>query len=180
MSVFTNPAGSAAEAGREYTRALLGLLGDRDPRTVMGEQVHWLRGALDRRSPVELTRPERRGKWSVGQVLRHLVDTEWVYGYRCRKVVAEPGCAIVGYDQDRWAQGLRYADADPRATLEDVAVLRAMNLRWLDGLTDEELDRWGEHDERGRESVRHIVKLIGAHDLLHRAQITRILASASG
>jgi uncharacterized damage-inducible protein DinB len=51
-----------------------------------------------------------------------------------------------------------------------------LNLTWLDGLTEAELDRFGEHDERGRESVRHIIRLIGAHDLLHRNQITRILA----
>ena len=81
VSVFTNPAGSAAEAGREYTRALLELLGDRDPRAVMGAQVEWLRDTLAGRPREALVRPERPGKWSVAQVLRHLVDTEWVYGY---------------------------------------------------------------------------------------------------
>ena len=179
MSVFTNPGGSAADAGREYTRALLELLGDRDPRAVMREQVQWLRSTVSGRGRAELTRPERPGKWSVGQVLRHLVDTEWVYGYRYRKAVGESGSVIIGYDQDRWADGHRYADADPAETLEEVAVLRALNLRWLDRLNDEQLDRFGEHDERGRESVRHMVRLIGAHDLLHRNQITRILAAAS-
>lgn len=177
MSVFTNAAGSAAAEGRAYTRALLDLLGDRAPRAVMGEQAQWLHDTLAERPRAALLRPERAGKWSVGQVLRHLVDTEWVYGYRMRKAVAEPGHAIVGYDQDRWAQGLRYADADPGVALAEVATLRGFNLRWLDGLTEEEIDRYGEHDERGRESVRHMVSLIGAHDLLHRAQITRILAS---
>jgi uncharacterized damage-inducible protein DinB len=179
MSLFTNTAGTALEEGRAYTRALLDLLGDQDPRRVMGEQVQWLRSTVAGRPRAELVRPERPGKWSVGQVLRHLVDTEWVYGYRARKVVAEPGSAIVGYDQDRWAEGLRYADADPGASLEEIALLRGLNLRWLDGLSEEELDRFGEHTERGRESVRHIVKLIGAHDLLHRSQIMRILGAAS-
>ena len=145
----------------------------------MGEQVQWLRDTVAGRTRAELVRPERPGKWSVGQVLRHLVDTEWVYGYRSRKAVAESGYTIIGYDQDRWAQGLRYADAEPSASLEEIAVLRGLNLRWLDGLTEEELDRFGEHSERGRESVRHMVKLIGAHDLLHRNQITRILGAAA-
>src|SRR5687767_4865910 len=108
MSVFTNAAGSAVGEGRAYTRALLELLGDQDPRRLMGEQVQWLRGALAARPRAALLRPERAGKWSVGQVLRHLVDTEWVYGYRVRKIVAERGSTIVGYDQDRWADGLRY------------------------------------------------------------------------
>ena len=146
----------------------------------MGEQVQWLRDTLAGRPRSALVRPERPGKWSVGQVLRHLADTEWVHGYRARKAVAESGSPILGYDQDKWAQGLRYAEADPAASLEEVAVLRVLNLRWLDGLAEEELDRFGEHNERGRESVRRMVTLIGAHDLLHRAQITRILASVEG
>jgi hypothetical protein len=179
MSIFTNPAGTTLEEGRAYSRALLELLGDQDPRRIMGEQVQWLRGTLAGKPRAALARPERPGKWSAGQVLRHLVDTEWVYGYRMRKVVAEPGCAIIGYDQDRWAEGLRYGDADPSATIEEIALLRGLNLKWLDGLSEEELDRYGEHDERGRESVRHIVRLLGAHDLLHRNQITRALAASS-
>jgi hypothetical protein len=179
LSIFTNAAGTAVEEGRAYTRALLDLIGDRDPRRVMREQVQWLRDTVAAQPRAVLLRRERPGKWSVGQVLRHLVDTEWVYGYRARKAVAESGYTIVGYDQDKWANGLRYADADPTASLEEVGQLRALNLKWLDGLTEEELDRYGEHNERGRESVRHMVKLIGAHDLLHRNQITRILAAVS-
>src|SRR5687768_2543603 len=136
VSVFTNPAGSAAEQGRAYTRALLDLLGERDPRAVMGEQTLWLRGKLEGQPRAALVRPERPGKWSVAQVLRHLVDTEWVSGYRMRKAVAESGSPIMGYDQDAWASGLRYADADPVKALEEVATLRELNLGWLDGLTE--------------------------------------------
>lgn len=70
MSVFTNAAGSAAAEGRAYTRALLDLLGDRDPRAVLGEQAQWLHDTLAERPRAALLRPERAGKWSVGQVLQ--------------------------------------------------------------------------------------------------------------
>jgi uncharacterized damage-inducible protein DinB len=177
VSVFTNASSGAAGGGAAYTRALLELLGDRDARAVMREQTGWLRAALADHPRAALVRPERAGKWSVVQVLRHLADTELISGYRMRKAVAESGYGIVSYDQDRWADGLRYADADPAAALEDIASLRALNLRWLDGLSAEELERYGDHPERGRESVGHMMTMMGAHDLLHRAQITRILAS---
>ena len=45
-------------------------------------------------------------------------------------------------------------------------------------LGDGQLDRVEMHSERGPESVRTIVKLIAAHDLVHRAQIARILGGA--
>lgn len=177
MSVFTNPSGSALEHGQAYTRALLDLLGDRDPLSIMRAQVGWLSAAVASRSRDELATPEREGKWSAGQVLCHLADAELVYGYRARKAVAESGYRMTGYDQDAWARELRYADTDPALALEQIAALRGLNLRWLAGLTDEELERYGEHPERGRESVRHMTRMMGAHDLLHRDQITRILAA---
>jgi hypothetical protein len=158
---------------------VLELLGTQDPRQVMREQVEWLRAAIARVPATALRVPERPGKWSAAALLRHLADTEWVSGYRMRKIVAEPGSAIAGYDQDAWASGLLYAAADPEESLAELATLRAFNLRWLDRLTAEELDRWGEHSERGRESVRHIVSLLGGHDLLHRAQLKRIVAAVS-
>jgi hypothetical protein len=41
-------------------------------------------------------------------------------------------------------------------------------------LSDSQLERAGLHAERGPESVRQILKLLAAHDLVHRAQIDRI------
>ena len=60
------------------------------------------------------------------------------------------------------------------ASLDELEALRGANLRWLSALTDEEWERWGMHGERGRESLRHLFRLMAAHDLLHRRQIERI------
>jgi hypothetical protein len=35
--------------------------------------------------------------------------------------------------------------------------------------------RVGMHSERGPESLGHLIKLMGAHDLVHRRQIDRVL-----
>jgi len=37
----------------------------------------------------DLGRPEKNGKWSMAQVLRHLCDSELIWGYRLRRVLAE-------------------------------------------------------------------------------------------
>ena len=69
---------------------------------------------------------------------------------------------------------LRYAEAPLDDTLAELRALRGRNLRLFRALGEEELDRYGIHAERGRESVRHIRALIAAHDLVHRNQIERI------
>jgi hypothetical protein len=157
-----------------YTRALFELLGDRDPLAVQRELVPALRQAIAGLADADLRRPERPGKWSIAQVIQHLADSEMVYGYRCRAAIAQDGIALAGYDQDAWAENLHYAETDVEAALTDLAALRAANHRLLSRLTDEEWRRAGLHAERGRETVRHITRLLAGHDLLHLRQIERI------
>jgi uncharacterized damage-inducible protein DinB len=171
---FSNPVSEAARSAGVYTRQLLDLLGDRDPIDVQRELVTWLRDAVDGMDGDRLRRREAPGNWSVLEVIRHLAETELVYRYRMRKSVAQPGEPIAGYDQDRWVVELRYTDDSLDDSLAELQALRSANLAWLEGLTPEELGRAGIHEERGPESVEHIVRLLAAHDLVHRAQIERI------
>jgi hypothetical protein len=177
MTSFSNPAGTAPAAAASYTKALLDLLGDRDPLGVMAELVPWLEqrvGALD---DAMLRRPEKPGKWCVLEVVQHLADTELVYGYRVRMMLTQDAPPIRGYDQDVWARTFRYRDLPAPQVMAQVAALRAANLRLYRSLDAAQLGRTGLHSERGPESVEHTLRMIGAHDLVHRRQIERILAA---
>lgn len=158
-----------------YVRGILERLGGRDPMSVLAELVPWLRDRLAGVPDAALRRPEAPGKWSLIEVVRHLADSELVYRYRMRMIVAQPEGPIPAYDQDRWAEGLSYRSENLEETLRELSVLRDADLAWLGRLTEEELDRWGVHGERGRESVRGITRLLAGHDLVHRAQVERIL-----
>jgi hypothetical protein len=175
---FANPAGSAASAAPTYVRALLDLLGDRDPLEIAAAQLAW----LDRRTAgvddAALRRPEAPGKWSVIQVVQHLADTEVVYAWRTRQILSEDRPTIQGYDQDAWARTLRYADATLDIALGQLRGMRTANLRLWRALSPAERARIGLHTERGPESIDLLLKLMGAHDLVHRRQIDRALAAA--
>ena len=171
---FTNPASTATEEAQRYIDDLLQLLGDRDPFEVQRELVERLRELVAGLDESQLRQPEGPGQWSILEVVWHLADTEVVYRYRMRMSVAQPGSAIPAYDQDLWAAGLRYNDGNLESVLKEIEALRAANLAWLADLSDEEMDRAGVHEERGTESVRRIVQLLAAHDLVHRNQIRRI------
>jgi hypothetical protein len=47
----------------------------------------------------------------------------------------------------------------------------------LRGLTPEELDRHGVHAERGKETIRHLLRLYAGHDRNHLAQIEGLAAA---
>jgi uncharacterized damage-inducible protein DinB len=174
MSVFTNPASRSIEQAREYTAAVLDLLGSNDPISVLGTTPDAMRHAVLGLTEHELSQPEASDKWSIRQVVRHLADSDLVWGYRARMVLAQDRPTLTGYDQDRWAQRLRYDQSPVETTLEEFRVLRRSNLRLIAEASPGDLERVGVHAERGEESVAHMIRLYAGHDLLHLAQIARI------
>lgn len=107
-------------------------------------------------------------------VLRHLADSELVWAYRLRMVLAHDRPEITGYDQDLWANRLNYRSASLDETLEQLNVMRRANLRLVSSLSEPELKRVGYHIERGEESIEHMILLYAGHDLAHRRQLLRI------
>jgi hypothetical protein len=175
---FSNPAGAAAIAGASaYTRALLAVLGDRDPMEVLGELIPWLAERTSGLNDRTLRRPEAPGKWSVVEVIQHLADSDLVFAYRLRMILTEEEPPLQGYDQDAWARTFRYGEVKLDTALDQLRGLRAANFHVLRGLSPAQLSRAGLHSERGPESAGFLLRLMGAHDLVHRRQIDRILST---
>jgi DinB superfamily len=175
---FSNPASSAAASAGAYVRALLEVLGERDPLAVLAELDGWLDRRFSGVPDAALRRPEAPGRWSAADVVQHLADSELVLGFRMRMVLTEDRPAIQGYDQDKWAGTLRYPDVPLAESRAQLRALRTANLRILHRLGPAEMARVGMHSERGPESLGHLIKLMGAHDLVHRRQIDRVLKAA--
>jgi uncharacterized damage-inducible protein DinB len=174
MSVFTNPASGSKGHADAYVAAILDLLGTRDPRAVLGETVTALRAAVAGLDNAALAAPEAPGKWSIQQVLAHLADSDIVWAYRVRMILAHDRPTLTGYDQDLWADRLRYDRTPAASSLDTLAAVRAANLALLDRMPPDALNRVGLHAERGEESVAHLMRLYAGHDLLHLAQTARL------
>ena len=175
---FANPAGAAAAAAQTYVRALLDLLGDQDPLEIAAKQLSWLERRTAGLDDTTLRRAEAPGKWSAIEVIQHLADTEVVLAWRTRQALTCDQPVIQGYDQDAWARTLGYATMPLDVTLAQLRGVRAANLRLWRALTPAERARVGLHSERGPESLDLLIRLMGAHDLVHRRQIDRVLAAA--
>jgi hypothetical protein len=174
MSVFSNTSKDAPELRAQYGAAVLALVGDRNPIDVLRDTPGAAARAMATLTPQQIKTPETPGKWSVAMVLRHLADTDVVWGWRMRLILAQDRPVITGFDQDLWAERLDYANADPSESLETFAVLRRDNLRLIERATPEDLLRVGVHAERGEESAGYLVRLYAGHDLMHLNQINRI------
>lgn len=174
MSVFTNSASSSPAEIAAYVSAVLGLIEGQEPLVVLRETPTSLGRTLEQLGLQAVRVPEAPGKWSVNEVLQHLADSEIVFSWRIRLVLAHERPTITGYDQDRWADRLRYADGDPKEAIERFTVVRRSNVQLLERASAEDLKRVGVHAERGEETLAHIIRLYAGHDLLHLRQIERI------
>ncbi len=124
MTELSNRSTDSPAQIEAYVAALFATLGSRDPFDVLGAMPADLRQAVAGLSAAQEATPERPGKWSVRQVVQHLADSELVGGFRFRMVLAHDAPALPGYDQDAWAQRLRYSDSDLETALADFTTLR--------------------------------------------------------
>lgn len=173
MSTFARPPRYDAADASAYVTHMLALVGDRDPLALLDAAPDRIADEVAELAEEDARQSPGAGKWSVLQILRHLADSEVVYGYRLRLIVADDRPAIPGYDQDAWADSLAYHRGTVTEAVEDYRAGRQMTMRFLRALPEDAWERYGIHSERGQESVRRIATLLAAHDLAHQGQIQR-------
>jgi tRNA-binding EMAP/Myf-like protein len=164
-----------AETPQDYITRILGFLGSREPLEVLGSTARRLAELVGSRPESELRWSPSPDRWSSAAIVAHLADAEIVAAYRVRQILSSPGIEIQAFDQNKWADAMRYRDADAFAALSLFTSLRTNWLRLVTSAPDGWLDRYGMHQERGKETVRHLLRLYAGHDLNHLQQVERLL-----
>ncbi len=111
------------------------------------------------------------GKWSVRQIVCHLADTEAVCAMRFRQVIAEDNPSLPATQQDAWATSLDYDKRKLTQVVEVVRILRAYNYELLASLPEETFNRTGTHSERGRITLRDLLRIYAEHLENHVRQL---------
>ena len=91
------------------------------------------------------------GGWSARQIIHHLSDSESQSCARLKRLVAEPGSTIQGYDENIWAQNttLGYTVLPIENSLAFYKASRAASLEIIKRLEIEQLSNSGVHTESG-------------------------------
>jgi hypothetical protein len=163
-----------------YREELLELLGEDDPLDVLARTPRLIEERISAVDETLLARRPQEGVWSVKEIVGHLADSEWVYGYRMRMMLSHDAPEIAGYDQDVMVAGMGHNDRPLSMLLEELRRTRGLNLDLYRRTRGPAWERYGLHAERGEESVELSVRLLAGHDRRHMAQIERTLAAVSG
>jgi len=171
----TAQAGLSMSASQAYREKMFNLLSNRDPLEVLAQTAFTLADIVGKHSATALRTRPFEGKWTPNEVIGHLTDSEWVYGYRLRLILCEDEPTIFGTNQDLWVAALRHNEREPSELVEVFRTMRQFNLSVWRRTSPEDLKRTGQHNERGPESLGVMLRLLAGHDLSHLNQITRYI-----
>jgi DinB superfamily len=163
------------ETAQQYTQRIVANAQGQDPIKVQSATPKKLARLIKGIPPSKLRKRPAPDKWSAAEILAHLADVEIVVGWRMRSILGSPGTPIAAFDQDAWVITGHYEKRDPNESIELQRSLREANLALLKSLSPDQWKHFGQHAERGQESIEHIVRMIAGHDINHISQIERIL-----
>jgi hypothetical protein len=165
------------ETARQYTERILANAAGQEPLKLQAATNKKLVRLIQGISTSKLRKRPAPAKWSVVEILAHLADVEIVIAWRMRSILGAPGTPVQAYDQNAWVISGHYDKRDPRKSIELHRVVREANLALLKSLSPAQWKQYGQHAERGRESIEHIVHMVAGHDVNHIKQIEGILTS---
>ena len=109
-------------------------------------------------------------KWSVNEMVGHVIDTEKIFGYRALRFARGDRTPIPGYEQDDYVRGSS-ANAYPLSELADeLETVRKATLYFFRHLDDEAWSRRGTANN-AEVSVRALAYIIAGHELHHREML---------
>lgn len=110
-------------------------------------------------------------RWSIKEIIIHMADSEANSYVRCRKIISENGSNVLVYDQDKWAEVLKYKDQNIEASLELFKQLRLTTYNLLITIPEETWDNYCMHPELGRVTLRDWLKTYTDHVHIHISQM---------
>jgi hypothetical protein len=110
-------------------------------------------------------------KWTVNEVVCHIIDTERIFAYRALCVARGECTQLPGFDQDNYARASGANDRSLADLLEELRLVRLSTAALLAGLPGHAWDRRGEVNGHSV-TVRGLAFHIAGHEL-HHVEILR-------
>jgi hypothetical protein len=109
-------------------------------------------------------------RWSIAEVLGHLVEIEKLYEQRARRIVLEDSPALPKYEPPDGGEAPKPA----AQYLEEFAALRRAFVFYLHSVPSSAAARAGQHWEMGKISLSQMLHELANHDLGHLRQIEEL------
>ena len=106
------------------------------------------------------------GKWTIKEILGHLIDDERIYAYRALRFARNDQTELPGFEQDEYAVESRANERPIQDLLDEFAVVRNSTIALFESFDNEVLTRSGIASGNVM-SVRAAAYHIAGHELRH-------------
>ena len=111
------------------------------------------------------------GKWTIRQLIGHIIDTERILVYRLTCFARAETQALPGFDEDEYVIQAHFQDRSLLSLSEEFSLLRKANMYLFNSLTEKELNNSGIASDR-QITVRALLFVIAGH-IIHHTQIIK-------
>ena len=111
------------------------------------------------------------GKWSINQIIAHIIDTERVFCYRALSFARGETASLPGYDHNSYAWNSRADLRSLDSLRKELEVVRQSSLALFNSFDNDQLTSSGVANENPI-SVRSIGFIIVGHEIHHSGVIS--------
>lgn len=154
-----------------YYQSYIDQVSESDIMPVMRSQMDELDVLLGRVEPNQETYRYAEGKWSIREIVGHLIDGERVFGYRVFCIARGEQQNLPGFDQDDYMLTAPYDRIGLEDLLSELRLIRLGNIAMLRTLDEEAWSRSGVANDNSV-SVRALVFIMAGH-LRHHMNVLR-------
>ncbi|MBX7204358.1 MAG: DinB family protein [Bacteroidia bacterium] len=112
-----------------------------------------------------------KGKWSVKEVLGHLLDAERIFAYRALCIARGEHQSLPGFEEDDYVRNGFFGERNLDDLLVEFMYLRKSNLQLFYGLSEEALNRNGKANNL-QVNCRAVFWIMAGH-VQHHLQVIR-------
>ncbi|HVF46475.1 MAG TPA: DinB family protein, partial [Pyrinomonadaceae bacterium] len=135
---------------------------DGDVMSVLQDQPAELRAIFANIPEERGTFAYSEGKWTIKEVLSHIIDAERIFAYRILRISRGDQTPIEGFEQEGYIENSNANNRCIADLLEEFDLQRRSNLLLLDNITDEASRRMGTASEKPI-SVRALAYISAGH-----------------
>lgn len=85
-----------------------------------------------------------QGKWSIKDILLHIIDTERVFDYRAMRISRGDSTALPGFDQDVFAKHAQAESRSSKSLVNEYDAMRRSTILLFENMSDEACIRKGQ------------------------------------
>ena len=110
-------------------------------------------------------------KWTIKEIVQHIIDTERVFNYRALRIARKDSIDLPGFDENRFVKHSNANQRDYNLLLDEFSSLRKTTIYLYESFSDEALLEKGKINSNTM-SVRALGYLTSGH-LLHHMEVIK-------